>query len=221
MRLELEVDGAPAEATPEGARLVLSDGGRKIAYHHVQAVDATGKALLARIEVLSANRLAVVLDDTGAVYPVRIDPTFSDANWISLAGLPGANFTVNAAVVDGAGNLYIGGNFTAVGTAAANYIAKWDGSTWSALGSGMNNQVFAMAMSGTTLYAGGAFGVAGGAPAYYIAKWNGSSWSPVGSRVNTYVYSLAVSGSDLYAGGFFSMAGGVSAYGIAKWDGSS
>jgi hypothetical protein len=85
----------------------------------------------------------------------------------------------------------------------------------------MNNQVFALAMSGTTLYAGGAFGVAGGAPAYYIAKWNGSSWSPVGSRVNTYVYSLAVSGSDLYAGGFFSMAGGVSAYGIAKWDGSS
>ncbi len=28
--------------------------------------------------------LAVLLDDADAVYPVRIDPTFSDANWIGM-----------------------------------------------------------------------------------------------------------------------------------------
>ncbi len=50
--------------------------------------------------------LALVVDDTDAVYPIRIDPTFSDANWISLyPSLPGANDPVNAAVVDAAGNL--------------------------------------------------------------------------------------------------------------------
>ena len=61
--------------------------------------------------------LAVVVDDANAVYPVRIDPTFSDANWVSMGGIPGANGGVNAAVIDGSGNLYIGGSFTIVGGA--------------------------------------------------------------------------------------------------------
>ncbi len=51
--------------------------------------------------------LAVVVNDAEAVYPVRIDPTFSDANWISMGGIPGANGGVSAAVVDGSGNLYV------------------------------------------------------------------------------------------------------------------
>ena len=55
--------------------------------------------------------MAVVVNDAGAVYPVRIDPTFSDANWISMGGIAGADSYVYAAVMDGSGNLYIGGNF--------------------------------------------------------------------------------------------------------------
>ena len=35
-------------------------------------------------------------------------------------------------------NLYAGGYFTTAGGVTANYIAKWDGSAWSALGSGMS-----------------------------------------------------------------------------------
>jgi len=34
--------------------------------------------------------------------------TFTDANWISMGGIPGANGTVSAAIVDGSGNLYVG-----------------------------------------------------------------------------------------------------------------
>ncbi|HTD87249.1 MAG TPA: hypothetical protein VK850_11790, partial [Candidatus Binatia bacterium] len=82
---------------------------------------------------------------------------FSDANWISMGGFPGANGSVNAAVVDTSGNLYIGGNFTAVGDGFASYIAKWDGTNWSALGGGLNDQVRALALSGGDLYAGGWF----------------------------------------------------------------
>src|SRR6266481_9298362 len=73
--------------------------------------------------------------------------TFSDANWISMGGLPGANGRVRASVVDGSGNLYIAGDFTAVGDVVANHIAKWNGSNWTALGSGMNSNVFALAVS--------------------------------------------------------------------------
>src|SRR6266851_8127610 len=102
--------------------------------------------------------LVVVVNDAAAVYPVRIDPTFSDANWISMnPSIPGADSTVYAAVVDVSGNLYIGGSFTVVGGVIANSIAKWNGSSWTALDSGMNSYVSALAVSGSDLYAGGYF----------------------------------------------------------------
>ena len=45
---------------------------------------------------------------------------------------------IEAIAVDGSGNVYVGGDFTVIGTVVANYIAKWNGSAWSALGSGMD-----------------------------------------------------------------------------------
>src|SRR5215510_8633263 len=71
--------------------------------------------------------------------PVKAaDSTFTDANWSSMnPSIPGADGIVRAAVLDGAGNLYIGGDFTIVGDAVARSVAKWDGSKWSALGTGL------------------------------------------------------------------------------------
>src|SRR5205823_2053823 len=99
--------------------------------------------------------------------------------------------------------------FTTAGGSAANHIAKWNGSIWSVLGSGVNDFVRALAVSGSDVYAGGQFVTAGGNAANYIAKWDGSSWSALGSGLDGYgVFALAVSGSDLYAGGDFFGAGG-------------
>ncbi len=92
---------------------------------------------------------------------------------------------------------------------------------WSALGTGVNGTVYAMALMGTDLYVGGQFTIAGGVPVNNIAKWNGTSWSAVGSGVNHAIRALAVSGTTLYAGGDFTTAGGVSANYIAKWDGAN
>jgi hypothetical protein len=133
--------------------------------------------------------------------------------------------TVRALAVSGA-TLYAGGLFTTVGGNSAPYIARWDGSSWSALGSGMNAWVYALAVSGSgTLYAGGTFTTANGNAANYIAQWDGSAWSTIGSNLhlgmNNGVYVLAITGSTLYAGGDFSAAGGISANRIAKWDGSA
>ena len=198
---------------------------------HISALTTTGRELAARLEVLTANQLAVSVADANATYPVRIDPTFSDADWVSLnPGLPGANGSVGSIAVDGNGNVYVGGNFTSVGTVPATNIAKWDGSAWSPLGSGLSGGgpyeplVAALVVSGTNLYAGGYFTTAGGVPANGIAKWDGRAWSALGSgMLGSYgsVNALAVSGTDLYAGGSLTNAGGVPANFIAKWNGST
>src|SRR5262249_29084484 len=109
-------------------------------------------------------------------------PTFSDTNWISMGGFPGANDYVYATVADGSGNLYIGGDFGLVGGAFAYHIAKWDGSHWTALGSGMSATVRALAVSGSDVYAGGDFWWATNSDGVvvkvnFVAKWNGSNWS--------------------------------------------
>src|ERR1043166_2330790 len=219
--LELEVTGARAGGVASGARRVLNGSGRKLAYSRLQVVDALGKELRARIEVTEDGRMAVLVEDATATYPVRIDPTFSDADWISMGFPPGVSGGVGAAVADDIGNLYIGGSFTTAGGIPANYVAKWNGSAWSALGSGMNAVVSALAVSGTNLYAGGSFTTAGGIAANYIAKWNGSAWSALGSGMNAAVLALAVSGTNLYAGGSFTTAGGTAANSIAKWNGTT
>ncbi|OAS14275.1 S-layer homology domain-containing protein [Paenibacillus oryzisoli] len=118
-------------------------------------------------------------------------------------------------------DLYVGGSFTTAGGTPASHIAKWDGSQWSSLGTGLNSYVFAIAASGADVYAGGIFSTAGGTPVGSIAKWNGSNWSNLGTGTNGSVYAIAVSGTDVYAAGNFSTAGGVPATNIAKWNGTS
>lgn len=116
------------------------------------------------------------------------------------------------------------GTFTQIGGVAANRIAKWDGTSWSVLGSGLNAETWALAIdSNDNVYAGGLFTSAGGTSgANYVAKWDGTSWSALGSSVNNSVFSLGFDGNDnLYAGGFFTSAGGNSASKIAKWNGTS
>ena len=221
LRVALEVTGARVENAHYGARLVLNRSERRIAYSRLQVEDASGRSLDARIRVTSENQLVVLMNDTDARYPVRIDPTFSDENWISMGGLPGAGGLVQATVVDASGNLYIGGSFTIAGEVAANNIAKWNGTEWSALGSGLNISVYALAAAGNDLYVGGNFWAAGGISASRIARWNGSTWSALGTGVNGSVRALVMSGGELYVAGSFTTAGGSPASRIAKWNGSA
>src|SRR5206468_1345040 len=59
LRVELEVAGAKVEPLADGARLVLENSGRKIAYSRLRVTDAMGKELPARMEVMGERaRLA-------------------------------------------------------------------------------------------------------------------------------------------------------------------
>jgi len=168
---------------------------------------------------------------------IKISKDFFNQNMISLLnsvnGQEGKSFASGAGATVLAiafhpttGDMYIGGDFTSVaGVANTSRIAKYSFTTnsWSALGSGMDGSIIALAFdSSGNLYAGGGFNTAGGVTVNYIVKWNGSAWSALGSGVGSGVYAIAIDSSgNLYAGGNFTTAGGVSANYIAKWNGSA
>jgi hypothetical protein len=53
------------------------------------------------------------------------------------------------------GELIAGGGFTYAGGVTCNYIARWNGSQWQPLGTGMNNWVYALTVYNGELIAGG------------------------------------------------------------------
>lgn len=143
-------------------------------------------------------------------------------DWFSLANSDTLNNAVRAIAISGT-DLYIGGSFTYIDEKKVNYVAKWNGTTWSALGPGVNNVVYSIAVSGNDVYVGGDFSEAGGVPAAFIAKWNGFSWSSLGAAAGfgNRVNAIAIIGTDVYAGGaFWGSTDNGCLNGIARWDGS-
>jgi len=138
----------------------------------------------------------------------------------------GGNPQVSSLLFDHSGNLYAGGNFTIENGTNASYIAKYRGTNWSPINSGLLNEgipfINAFAFDGSgNLYAGGQFQTAGGANASNIAKWNGSTWSGLGVGTKSFIQALACDSSgNLYASGGFRIIGGIAANEIAKWDGA-
>ena len=126
------------------------------------------------------------------------------------------NNVVSALAASG-DNLYAGGVFTLAGGSSASRVAKWDGNTWSALGSGVNNSVLSLATSLGNVYATGTFGSAGGTNASRVARWNGVDWLPMGSGLGNIGSSIAVSGTNVFIGGTFLMAGGKSSRYFGIW----
>ncbi|WP_176763939.1 Ig-like domain-containing protein [Aquimonas voraii] len=225
--VEVAAEGAQisavAQADGQAVKVQMADG-RRLHYHQLHVTDARGEELAARMEMTAAGGLRIAVNDATAAYPVRIDPTFSDADWTAL-DVPGFNGVIYSITLAG-NQVVVGGDFTAAnGGVLANRLAVWNGSSWSGLGSGVDSAVFALAWdaANSRLYAGGSFTIAGGAAASRIAVWNGSSWSALGIGMNDAVWSLALdaAGGRLFAGGDFTTAGGAAANRIAFWNGSA
>ena len=103
--------------------------------------------------------------------------------------------------------LYVGGySDPTMPGFTANRVAKWDGTTWSALSTGIDDpdsQALVEALcsyddgTGPALYVGGRFTVVGGAWLPGLARWDGSNWSSVGGGLvppaypDCTVYALA------------------------------
>lgn len=150
------------------------------------------------------------------------------SSWSEVGGGLTSDFGspfVRSMVVDNDGNLYVGGTFHQAGGVGAPGVAKWDGSSWSALGEGFEFGVSTLAVSPDgTLYAGAFF-----EEFNRIAKWNGSAWEGLSWGFSDgQVLAIAFDeNGNVYAGGSMSTADDFSSgfkfffvNGIAVFDGT-
>jgi hypothetical protein len=130
---------------------------------------------------------------------------------------------MKAIAVDG-NNVYVGGAFTTAGGITVNHIARWDGNTWHAMGSGTSGTVNAIAVQGQNVYIGGQFIYASNQVVNLIARWDGSTWQPLGSGLGSYssIQTIKAASEGIYAAGLFHpVTGQYTAFNIALWNGSS
>lgn len=161
----------------------------------------------------------------------------SGGGWDARFGPPpaglGANGNVSVLLTHPDGSIYATGEFTQVGSVAANGIAMWNPTTetWSALGSGLTIPSGSGTPSGVAMdvdangnvYVAGRFDEAGGILVNNVAMWNPTTqqWSSLGTGVNVNVQALSVGGNGLvYIGGATTLvtAGGVTVRQTAQWN---
>ena len=218
-----------------GGRFVYSGSGSTVTWMVTKWNGSSWVALGNGLHGISVNSLCAYQSQLYAggffdtVYtPGNAIAKWNGSTWVALGsgankgvfGSPGYN--VKVMKVFGS-NLYVGGTFTTAGGIPASNIAKWDGTSWSAVGSGTNGDVNAMEVYNGNLYIGGNFTVAGGVTVNYIAKISGTIYSPVGPGpgTNGVINALASYNNNLYATGNFTVSGGVSTQNISRWDGTS
>lgn len=178
---------------------------------------------------------AILLDteDSGTIHLVSVRSK-STGQW-DLLGPPNASGTyLNVReIVEDDTYIYLGGDFQNFDNiASADYIVRYNKAeaTWSALSTGLNGIVYAMAIAANgDLYVGGSFTNAGGdADADYLAVWDGSAFSAIGvpntgAASITAIYDLEFDQNGLLyiAGDFTNLANIAAADYLATWSGSA
>lgn len=162
--------------------------------------------------------------DGGATHQQLV--RWDGSTWSSVATFTNGVFQtwVYAAALADNGDLIVAGEFGSVGGVLANNVARFDGTSWSALGSGTDDRVYQLAAAPNgDIFASGRFANAGGSAIAGIARWDGQSWYALGAGVGPIdVHSLLVlPQGDLLVGGDFAMVASVNAQNIARWNGSS
>jgi hypothetical protein len=119
---------------------------------------------------------------------------------------------VTAAVADGAGGWFVGGDFLSLGGTSRRYLAHVDANgdllAWTP--PTPDASVWSLLLSGDTLFVGGDFTTLGGSARSHLAAVDATTgalfgWDP---GANDRVTALALSGTTLYVGGSFNSLGG-------------
>ncbi len=170
--------------------------------------------------------------DTNAVRNIA---RWNGTAWSALgAGIGSAGFgTQVATLLFHGGKLYAGGDFDQAGTVAAQHIAVWNGTAWSALGSGMSEDarfepvVRSLLGDGDGILAAGDFTSAGEREIRGVARWNGAAWSAVGAAgkqiasdyLEVRALARAPEGGFVAAGVIDTADAEMTVFGITRWTG--
>ena len=146
-----------------------------------------------------------------------VAPDVRSAGWSPMFGAPpsgaGMSSSVNALAVYN-GELIAAGDFLRAGGATVGRVAAWDGASWSAFRTGLNDRAFALTVWNGLLVVGGQFIRADGLQVGGVAAWDGAQWSALGGPGGT-TYALTTYQGQLVAGGTF--AGGVKIWNGSTW----
>ncbi|MFI4916380.1 MAG: GC-type dockerin domain-anchored protein [Phycisphaerales bacterium JB060] len=158
------------------------------------------------------------------------------AGWSPLAGGIGDTSRLShyvsamAPFDDGSGPaLFVGGGMTVDRGAPADYIARWNGTEWSAVGPGLDGGVAALLAIDAPglepgLYVGGGFTASDGVGLNGVARWDGERFRPLGSGIHDGVAALALhddgTGPALYAAASTG-SGSAGVHHVFKWDGNT
>ena len=155
---------------------------------------------------------------------------WNGSTWSALGGgMGGGQFGPQVkAIASYGGKIVAGGDFTTADGNTVNAIASWNGTAWSAMGTGMHMvlppphfypEVLALAVYEGDLIAGGTFYNASGVSGTtVIARWNGTAWSDLGNGLGSIVRAMTLHNGALIVSGDFDQAGGHSSLGWAIWD---
>jgi hypothetical protein len=142
-----------------------------------------------------------------------IQPAYTPSiPWFAMGG--GTNGEVKELLRLSNGDMLVAGIFTQAGTTTANYVARYNGSTYTALpGFPLGDIHTAIEFNGS-IYVGGSFN--GGSSD--LAMWNGSTWTLQAAFSSKYaeVFDLHIQDGMLYAAGASSGFAGVS-YEVKKY----
>jgi hypothetical protein len=164
---------------------------------------------MTRITIALFTFVAFALAGSPVAARASDSPTVTDlidAHWGGGFHPGGMNGRVTALQVIG-NDLYIGGEFTAVGAVPAQFVARYDGSTWHRLGHGTDGPVTALGTFDGDLVAGGMFLHAGLAEAISVARWDGGRWRSMGDGFDGCPLAFTEEDGRLLAGGSFLTSG--------------
>ncbi|MBL9078395.1 MAG: hypothetical protein JNL08_12870 [Planctomycetes bacterium] len=165
------------------------------------------------------NGQLVVAASTNSLNSSRLS-TWNGSSWVPL-GMFGTVSGYVRSFATFQSRLVAGGDFSVVDSVLAQNIAQWDGSTWSALGTGITGEVRALAPFAGALHVGGAFSAAGGLAVSNHALWNGSQWfagATFNGRIESFAVrqAIAITQTYLFAGGEFTAIGALAAAHVAR-----
>jgi trimeric autotransporter adhesin len=168
-----------------------------------------------------------IINGEEAIFEESALRRWDGSSWSNFGGF--VSPVINSLAILPNGNVIAGGLVRADGEVFTN-IAQWNGSTWEALGSGVDTRFVndLDVMPNGDLIVGGAFQRAGGLLVNGVSRWDGEMWHPFGSGLHfsngqgAEAEAIEVTANEeVIVGGHFAYAGPIAANNVARWDGLS